>query len=263
MPNILVSIAADLPSSIALRYACRLADLIHSRVQVLHIKEPDEAGPAVGTGWARLTWQKELMEQARQEITQLLRDDLAHCATKDAPIVAVGDRESHVLAELGRNPYDLLVEGLPAPPSQSLLHRVLHSESLQKIHCPILLALTMAPLERVLICLDQLESSHVECFEKLMQGTNLSVDLVAIRFPEAAETASDEVLRQRLDQARESLRSAGFDAGQSTIVEGRPDSMASLANDYGLLVVPKMHDSRHEHPWVALLGNTSTSMLLC
>lgn len=263
MQNILVSIEADLPSSIALRYACRLAGLTQAKVQIIHVKEPDEAGPAVGAGWARLTWQKELLAQAKQEITQLLRDDITHCATLSEPIVAVGDRESHVLAELGRKAYDLLVEGLPAPPGPSALHHALRSETLQKSHCPVLLALTMAPLERVLLCLDSGEPGQVECFGRLFAGTGLSVDLMGVDFQEPVSAANRNRLEQKLAQARQTLTGLGFRVEKQSVQQTRPESMAAFSDDYGLLVTPLMRESRHPQPWVALLGNTSTSMLLC
>ncbi len=263
MQNILVSIEADLPSSIALRYACRLADLAQAKVQIIHVKEPDEAGPAVGAGWARLTWQKELLAQARQEITQLLRDDLTHCATLAEPIVAVGGRESHVLAELGRKAYDLLVEGLPAPPGPSLLHHALRSELLQKAPCPVLLALTMAPLERALLCLDAGEAGQVECFGRLFAGSGLRVDLLGLDFPESGAAAAKNGLEQRLEQARQGLSGLGFKVEKQSLGGKCPGDMAAYSEDYGLVVAPLLREPHRQQSWVTLLGNTSTSMLLC
>ncbi len=264
MQNILVSIEADLPSSIALRYACRLASRTDAKVQVIHVKEPDEAGPAVGAGWASLTWQKELLAQAHQEITQLLRDELTHCSTLAEPIVAVGDRQHHVLAELGRHPYDLLVEGLPAPPSASALHHVLHSEVLRKAHCPVLLALTMAPLRRALVCLDSGGLGHVECFGRLFAGAPLAVDLAYLELKGQDRPAGGQEPESLLAEARQTLTGLGLQVEEQSVRQGSPETMSALADNYGLLVAPlKREAHHHEHPWMALLGNTSTSMLLC
>ncbi|MCB2185138.1 MAG: universal stress protein [Deltaproteobacteria bacterium] len=263
MQHILVSIEANLPSSIALRYACRLAGLCEAKVQVIHVKEPEEAGPAVGAGWARLTWQKDLLAQAHQEITQLLRDDLTHCATLSEPIVAVGDRDSHLLAELGRSPYDLLVEGLPAPPGASTLHHTLHTHTMQKAHCPVLLALTMAPLERALVCLDGVGLHQVECFGRLLNGTGLKVDLAGLEFQGAEPATGEETLRIHLAEAKGTLADLGFAVQNEALHPGRPAELATLADDYGLIVAPLPRESGHERQWEAFLGHLSTSMLLC
>lgn len=264
MRNILVSIEADLPSSIALRYACRLATRTEAKVQVIHVKEPDEAGPAVGAGWARLTWQKELLAQAHQEITQILRDELTHCATLAEPIVAVGNRPEHVLAELGRNPYDLLVEGMPAPPTTAALHHALHAHALQKAPCPVLLALTMAPLQRVLVCIDAGSLAHLECFGRLFSGSPLTADLAYMNFGGQGRESIGLGQEQSLEEARRILTTLGVEVDASHVHQGRPETMAGLADDYGLVVAPLSHESHHhDQPWLALLGNTATSMLLC
>lgn len=263
MHNILVSIQADLPSSIALRYACRLAEMTEAKVQVIHVKEPDEAGPAVGAGWARLTWQKELLVQAQKEITQLLRDERTQCATPADPIVAVGDRQDHVLAELGRQPYDLLVEGLPAPTSPAALHHALHTEIIPKVHCPVLLALTMAPLDRVLICLDSAGLDHVECFGRLMAQAGLDVDLVFLDFSGTDPTEGKSRPDAVLTKARQILSGLGLRVARESVRRGRPENLSDLAENYGMLVVPLLREPHREQIWLTILSNTSTSILLC
>lgn len=263
MHNILVSIEADLPSSIALRYACRLAELTEAKVQVIHVKEPDEAGPAVGAGWARLTWQKELLAGARKEITQLLRDEFTRCASLADPIVAVGDRKDHVLAELGRHPYDLLVEGLPAPADAAELHHTLRSQIIPKIHCPVLLALTMVPLDRVLVCLDSTGLSHVECFGRLLAKTDLSVDLVFLEFSENGNDGGKGRSELALAEARQILSDLGLRVMGESVRRGRSEDLSNLTEDYGMLVVPLLHEPHREQAWTTILNNTSTSILLC
>ena len=48
MLRMLVYLDADLASSIALRYACQLAQLIDMRLHSVHVEEPDHDGTCAG-----------------------------------------------------------------------------------------------------------------------------------------------------------------------------------------------------------------------
>lgn len=51
MIKTLVSTNADLATSIALRYACQLADLTGMVLQTMPVVEPEQEGHSPGTGW--------------------------------------------------------------------------------------------------------------------------------------------------------------------------------------------------------------------
>ena len=53
----LVAVDADLASSIAIRYACDLANRTGMQLQTIHVVEPEEQGHTPGTGWVRRTWE--------------------------------------------------------------------------------------------------------------------------------------------------------------------------------------------------------------
>lgn len=261
MSNFLVAIEADLPSSIALRYACRLALLTQARVQVIHVKEPEEDGPATGAGWASQTWRRELLKKASEEITPVLRDDLDHCPGLGEPIVVVGDRETEILAELGRRSYGLLVEGLPAPPTPALLHRKLRSEGLRQSPCPVLLGLTMAPLERALVILegDAGEPARLERLAGLLGGAPMGLELATCRFPGQAGEWGQAIL----DQARQTLEGLGIRVAGQQVLKGWPEDLAPITWDYGLVVARMDREAHRDNPWLTMLGHCATSMLLC
>ena len=67
--NTLISLNADLASSIALRYSCRLMELTQMRVQPIHVEEVDKEGYPPGSGWVRSTWERGLQQTAQEEIS--------------------------------------------------------------------------------------------------------------------------------------------------------------------------------------------------
>jgi len=139
----------------------------------------------------------------------------------------------------------------------------LRSETLQKAHCPVLLALTMAPLERALVCLHPGDQGQVECFGRLFARTGVTVDLLGLDFQESGSAASKGSLELALAEARRTLTGLGLRVEKESVRRERPESMASLLDGYGLLVAPLVRDAHLQQPWVVLLGNASTSMLLC
>ena len=72
MIKALVSLNADLASSIALRYSCRLAESVDMKLHTIHVEEVDREGYPPGSGWVRSTWEKGLVQTAEEEISHLI-----------------------------------------------------------------------------------------------------------------------------------------------------------------------------------------------
>ena len=60
MLRALVALESDLASSIALRYACQMANIVGMALQTIHVEDADAEGHAPGTGWVRRSWEKAL-----------------------------------------------------------------------------------------------------------------------------------------------------------------------------------------------------------
>ena len=67
MIKTIVSLDTNLASSIALRYACRLANLIETELHTIHVKEPDSEGSSPGSGWVRKTWEDAMLTSEQAE----------------------------------------------------------------------------------------------------------------------------------------------------------------------------------------------------
>ena len=70
MLKALVPVAADLASSIALRYACQMSESIQVEIQTIHVKAPSSESSQLGTGWVRQIWEKTMLTEAPGPGTQ-------------------------------------------------------------------------------------------------------------------------------------------------------------------------------------------------
>ena len=68
MIRALIFVDNRLASSIALRYACRLANVSGMDLQTIYIEEPEHEDRPPGTGWVKSTWEKGLLVSAGAEI---------------------------------------------------------------------------------------------------------------------------------------------------------------------------------------------------
>jgi hypothetical protein len=68
MIKTLVAIEVDLASSMAIRYACQLGNLINMELYPVYVKEPPPEVPTTGVGWVRRTWEREIVAAGKEEI---------------------------------------------------------------------------------------------------------------------------------------------------------------------------------------------------
>ena len=149
MVNILVSVNPDLASSIAIRYAGQLSQLMDIALQPIHVKEPEQKGNLFGTGWVRHTWEHALAEKGEEEINLLIRTEKRYCPALAAPRVVVGERENEILRELQTGAYDLFMEGVLASFDEADFKKLLGSKLYQNAPCPAIAVKNLVTLEKV------------------------------------------------------------------------------------------------------------------
>jgi hypothetical protein len=93
MTKTLVAIEVDLASSMAIRYACDLGNLIPMELFPVYVKAPPPEMPATGTGWVRHTWERQIVEMGQEEIHEMLASEQETCPRLQDPRVIYGDRE--------------------------------------------------------------------------------------------------------------------------------------------------------------------------
>ena len=76
MLKTLVAIEVDLASSMAIRYACQLGNLVDVELYPVYVKEPSSEVPTTGVGWVRRTWERELVATGKEEIQEMLAAEM-------------------------------------------------------------------------------------------------------------------------------------------------------------------------------------------
>jgi hypothetical protein len=259
MIKTLVSIDADLASSIALRYACLLAKVTEMDLQTLHVHESSTTGAAMGSGWARRTWEKELVEEGKKEIASLLVAESSFCPVMKEPLVVSGDRDAETLKELERGGYDLYVEGSPAPFTAKTFARRFESRLYQHASCPVLQVPNLLPLNEVLCIIRDDEGCRCAfgTLRRLFPEARLPVDVSL-----SSLRQQDDVSLQE-DVAKRTANEFGWTIRNTREFHGGPESLAAEMKSYGLMVVAMNRPIKARNPLVEFLGQLSLPILFC
>ena len=259
MIKTLVSIDADLASSIALRYTCRLAGLAEVDIQTIHIEDPQAIGPATGAGWARFTWEKEVIEEGKKGISQLLVAESGFCPVLKEPLVLSGDRDREILKQLAEGGYQLFVEGMPVQLSPKALIKKMESRFYQQAPCPVLQVKNLVPLEQALLVVQ--DDRECRClfavFSNVFEGTRIELDLLLANFQLQRKPVIEETA------AREIAKEVGLTIRNSLVWAGDSESLNREIGAYGLVLVAMERPMRGRDPLVQLLGRLSSPILLC
>lgn len=268
MIKALISVDADLASSIALRYACQLANLTGMELQTIHVVEPEREGHTPGTGWVRRTWEDALLRSGETEITQLILAEKASCPTLGPPKMCIGDRDQEILGELQRESYDLFVEGVLYSFSAAKFYSKIRSRLYQYIPCPVILVKNLASLQGGILLLGEegdLEES-VDPFSKILGQVEADLDLLYCRFAKGKEPLlREESTRPGAEggRAEQMLTEKGWNVRKVRLAEGPPEKLAAFVRDYGLVVCSIQRQKGKKGPLVELLSRTASPILIC
>lgn len=275
MINVLVSLNADLASSIAFRYSCRLTEFVDMRLQTIHVEEVEKEGFPPGSGWVRSTWEKGLLETAQQEISQLIDTEKPGCPPLDPSIVRIGDREDELLREIEDHSYDLLLEGVLNSFDGQLFFQKVRSRLYRYAPCPIILVKNLVdPGHVALLLMDSQDVSPLVInFLKIFGKSKASVDLVHFidkkageaEFKKRAPDVTDPGLAyagRTIGEAATLLTDGGWTPKESWILQDRPKKAGEMLGEYGL-VAACLPRSAHKGPVFDLLSRVPSATLLC
>jgi hypothetical protein len=276
MIKALVSINADLASSIALRYACQLANLTGMHLQTIHVVEPEQEGNSPGTGWVRRTWEKGLLETAQGEISRLLNAERASFPALGVPRMCVGVREDEILRELEEESYDLYVEGVLYSFDSSHFHKKLRSRLLREAPSSILLVKNLLSLKKVALLLEDEVAmrSLISTFLKIIDGAEMEIDLLRYKFQsggrinfegnsEARAPSRPEGTDNLLSSAEAILSAEERTVRASLVLRDTPFKIGEYLEDYSLVVSFLPRQKAMKGPLVDLLARVPSAILLC
>lgn len=277
MINALVSLNADLASSIAFRYACRLMEHIDMRLQAIHVEEVGKESFPPGSGWVRHTWEKGLSQTAMEEIAQLMNAEKGACPTLPAPTVRIGEYDDELLHEISEKAYDLLIEGALNSFHAQPLQKKIRSKLYKYAPCPILLVKNLVQPGRVALLLSDETDVRplVSTFLKLFGAPRASVDLVHYTFkkpgkPELLKKVSEDgpvedekAAYNVLASAKTLLAEKEWRPEGAWIIRDTAEKIGEFLSDYGLIGACLPRGVHKDSAMLNLLGRIPSAALLC
>ncbi len=258
MIKTLVAIEVDLASSLAIRYACQLGSLIELELYPVYVKEPPPEVPAIGTGWVRHTWEREILEMGKEEIQEMLAGETESCPQLQAPRVLYGDRQYELLKIMEHEPFDLYVEGAPYPFTPANIQSRLNAKFYQRVGMPLIWLRMLKRINQVLVpCFESAGARlAIQSLQKIWAGC--ATPLHFCLAPGAGDAVQQEVVK-----GRETLQAAGcqtllrddcpMDGGGPT-----PEAM----KDYGLVVVALERAVKKDSPRLQWLVQVKAPLML-
>lgn len=254
----------NLASSIALRYASHLTQLMQMQLQMIHVEEPDRKQHSAGSGWVRRTWEKGLQESGLRAVQRLLNMEKVHCNFSGPPKVLVGDREDEILEELRIGGYDLFLEGNLNTADEADFYDLIGSRLYTKLSCPVMIVKNMLVTEKVLVlCGDGVDHRRlIPQFLKIMDGARFDLELLFYKYQENEEPdfLDKSAAGGFLEEAETILNDNGWVPSQSMVLSGTPEQVGDYLRNYGLVVstFPTRKSTRME-----TLAHAPSTVLLC
>ena len=267
MLRTLVYLDADLASSIALRYVCRLRHSINMQLHTVHVEEPDHDGHAPGSGWVRRTWESAMLKTGEFEIAQLIKAEKSSCSMLGTPKMLVGERDNEILHEIQRESYDLFVEGSLHSFTPKKLFDKIHSRLYRYIPCPVIVVRNLVNLEKIaMIVSDEIESKKlVSMFLKIFNGAKLNLDLIYCEFQESGRLSSKgrTDAKGTLNAVEKILMEQNWHPEDCRTIKGSPEEIGDELRNYGLVASPLRHSISKKSNWFQLLSHIPSPILIC
>jgi hypothetical protein len=261
----LLALDENLASSIALRYASKMGELLPLQLQASHVEIPDEKlQPAGGEGWVRRTWEKGLQDAGLLAIQRLLNTEKVFCPFIGAPKVFVGDRDSTLLEELRTGNYDLFIEGNLNTSNIHDFYKLISSRLYAKAPCPIMVVKNLVTNNHVaLLCGDGVDHlTFIPQTLRILSSDDIDFSLLYYRFQENEKPVfmDKHEAGSTLLEAEAILQENQKRPLSSEVISGTPEQVASLLRKYS--VVASSFPTR-KGPRLELLAQCPSPVLLC
>ncbi|MGC8908439.1 MAG: hypothetical protein ACP5M0_13495 [Desulfomonilaceae bacterium] len=263
MIKTLVSVEVDLVSSLALRFACQLSAIVPMDIQPVYIKESSPY-QAMGAGWASRTWEKELVEQARAEVSDVVNVERDFCPVVKDPVVIYGDKDAELVKLVESNAYDLYVRGVKHVPwTAADLHKKFHAKLYQKIVPPVILVRTLRKINQVeVLCLEPAGTNKiVDALKRLW--TECPVPLVLTYPGTSVASGGAAELQTAVEQGKAALAEAGCSVSiNDTLPTTPPDEASDYFQDHGVVAVALPRNPKKDSIELQWISHVRTSVLM-
>jgi hypothetical protein len=260
----LLALDENLASSIALRYASQLVNMLTLQLQAGHVEMPDKKQHSGGTGWVRRTWERGLQDAGQQAVQRLLNTEKVPCPFIGSPKVFIGDRDQEFLEELRSGAYDLFIEGNLNTSDINTFYELISSPLYAKTPCPIMVVKNLVNSDSVaLLCGDGVDHQTVIPMAlKLLKSDTMKFDLIFYRYQESEATVSTnkQEAGSILIDAEKLLEDAHIVPANTMMITGTPESVAAMLKKYCLVATSF---PARKSPRLELLAQCPSPILLC
>jgi hypothetical protein len=255
----LVSIDVDLASSLAIRFACQLGGLMEMEINPVYVKESVSHESAVGAGWVSRTWEREMVQEGKKEIAEMIASERNFCPILNEPKVVYGDREAELLRIMLGERFDLFVEGVHFFWNPAEIHKRLHAKFYQRLEYPLVFVRALREVNEVLVlCLNKKGTRALsEAFKQIWKGSSTPLKLVCVP-QNSAPHLHDELLKTVRDAA-DLLRQSGCSVSVDDAVSATPESLKGMLNNYGLVAIAIERSATKDSAEIQWLNLTKTS----
>jgi hypothetical protein len=258
----LVSIEVDLASSLAIRFACQLGALMEMEINPVYVKESVSHESAVGAGWASRTWEREMIEDGKREIAEMIASERNFCPVLYDPKVVYGDREAELLKIMLGERFDLFVEGVHFSWNPGEIHRRLHAKLYQGLEYPLVLVRALREVKEVLVlCLNTKGTQTLSrAFGQIWGGCSIPLRLVCLR--QSSAQSRDNELLKTVSDAADLLRKSGCTVSVDDAVAPDSEALMEMLKNYGLVAIAVERGATKDSAEIRWLNLTKTSSLV-
>jgi hypothetical protein len=258
----LVSIDVDLASSLAIRFACQLGALMEMEINPVYVKESVSHESAVGAGWVSRTWEREMIEDGKKEIAEMIDSERNFCPVLNEPKVVYGDREVELLKIMLEERFDLFVEGAHFSWDPGEIHKRLHTKLYQRLEHPLIFVRALREIHEVLVlCLNPKGTKALsKAFREIWRGCSTPLRLVCP--PQDSAQSPDNELLKAASEASKLLRGSGCSVSMDDKVAPDSEALMETLKNYGLVAIAIERGSTKDSDEMGWLNLTKTSSLV-
>lgn len=262
MIRTLVSIEVDLASSLAIRFACQLGGLTEMEINPVYVKESVSHESAVGAGWVSRTWEREMIEDGKKEIAEMIASERNYCPVLNDPKVVYGDREAELLKIMLGEKFDLFVEGVHFSWNPGEIHKRLHTKLYQRLEYPLVFVRALREINEVLVlCLNTKGTQTLsKAFGRIWGDCSTPLRLVCL--PQNSAQSRDNELLKTVNGAAGLLRESGCSVSVDNAVAPNPEALMEMLTNFGLVAIAVERGATKDSAEIRWLNLTKTSSLV-
>jgi len=231
-------------------------------INPVYVKESVSHESAVGAGWVSRTWEREMIEDGKKEIAEMIASERNYCPVLNDPKVVYGDREAELLKIMLGEKFDLFVEGVHFSWNPGEIHKRLHTKLYQRLEYPLVFVRALREINEVLVlCLNTKGTQTLsKAFGRIWGDCSTPLRLVCL--PQNSAQSRDNELLKTVNGAAGLLRESGCSVSVDNAVAPNPEALMEMLTNFGLVAIAVERGATKDSAEIRWLNLTKTSSLV-